>query len=181
EARMAFCEDPNADRGGYILYPDLGVFEIVDPDGDEVLPDDADGELVYTPLDGRGTVVLRYRTGDLVKGGIRYENVPRLGGWVPILSPDISRVSNIHQMDLKKVKGTLVNLNDLATVLSDLAEVEEWQVEIRKKDGDPYEVDELVVVVALKEGRSVDAEEFREYLRRTILMRCEVQPNEVLI
>ncbi len=181
EARMAFCEDPNAERGGYVLYPDLGVFEIVDPETDEVLPDDADGELVYTPFDGRGTVVLRYRTGDLVKGGIRYENVPRLGGWVPILSPDISRVSNIHQMDLKKVKGTLVNLNDLATLLSDLPEIEEWQVEIRKKDDDPYEVDVLVVVLALKEGKQVDVAEFREHLRRTIQMRCEVQPNEVLI
>lgn len=179
EARMAFCENPHDERGGYILYPDLGVFEIIDPETGEVLPDDSDGELVYTPLDGRGTLVLRYRTGDLVKGGIRYENVPRLGGWVPILSSDISRVSNIREMDLKKVKGTLVNLNDLATFLSDLPEIEEWQVEIRKKDDDPYEVDELILVVALADDQSADTAAIAERLRSTIQMRCEVQPNDV--
>lgn len=181
EARMAFAESPHDQAGGYHLYPDLGLFEIVDPDTGEVLPDDADGELVYTPLDGRGTVVIRYRTGDLVRGGIRIENVPGLGGYLPILSPDISRVSNIRRMDLKKVKGTLVNLNELSSLLSGMSEIEEWQVEIRKKDNDPYEVDQLIVILALKEGAETVEEEFREFLRKKVQLRCEVQPNEILI
>lgn len=181
EARMAFAESPHREGGGYHLYPDLGVFEIIDPKTLEVLPQDADGELVYTPLDGRGTVVLRYRTGDLVKGGITWENVPRLGGWLPILSSDISRVSNIREMDLRKVKGTLVNLNDLAALLSDMPELEEWQVEIKKKDDDPYEVDQLVVTIALRERLVADPEAFREQLAAQIKHRCEVTPNEIRI
>ncbi len=180
EARMAFSESPHNPGGGYHLYPDLGVFEIIDPDTGEVLPNDADGELVYTPLDGRGTVVIRYRTGDLVKGGMRIEHVPLLGGYLPILSSNITRVSNIREMDLKKVKGTLVNLNELSSLLSDAPEIEEWQVEIRKKDDDPYEVDQLVVVIALKEGTSVSSD-FAAGLGRRIQMRCEIQPNEVRI
>jgi phenylacetate-CoA ligase len=181
EARMAFAESPFVEGGGYCLYPDLGVFEIVDPKTGEVLPDDADGELVYTPIDGRGSIVLRYRTGDLVKGGIRARNVPQLGGWLPILSPNISRVSNIREMDLKKVKGTLVDLNDLAALLSDLAEIEEWQVEIRKKDDDPYEVDELVIAVALREGRVASIDAFRDELTEKVKLRCELAPNAIVV
>ena len=36
-------------------------------------------------------------------------------------------------------------------------------------------------MLALKEGKAVDEAEFREHLRRTIQMRCEVQPNEVVL
>ncbi len=181
EARMAFAESPYVEGGGYVLYPDLGVFEIVDPTTGEKLPDDADGELVYTPLDGRGTIVIRYRTGDLVKGGIRPRFIKELGGWLPILSPNISRVSNIREMDLKKVKGTLIDLNDLAALLSGLPEIEEWQVEIRKKDGDPYEVDELVISIALRDGKVTSVQGFKDRLAELIQLQCEVQPNEICI
>lgn len=181
EARMAFAESPYVEGGGYCLYPDLGVFEIIDPQTGEVLPDDADGELVYTPLDGRGTVVIRYRTGDLVKGGIRPRFVKELGGWLPVLSSNISRVSNIREMDLKKVKGTLVDLNDLASLLSGMAEIEEWQVEIRKKDNDPYEVDELVITVALREGQVSSLAEFEEKLTEQVKLRCELAPNAIVV
>ena len=183
EARMAFAEssgDPEGE-GGYHLYPDLGVFEIIDPETGEVLPQDADGELVYTPVDGRGTVVVRYRTGDLVRGGIRLRKVPRLGGYLPVLSNNITRVSNIRRMDLKKVKGTLVNLNDLSSLLSDMAEIEEWQVEIRKKDDDPYEVDQLSIIVALRDGAVSSRAEFLEYLERKVRMTCELHPNEIRV
>ncbi len=181
EARMAFSESPHSASGGYHLYPDLGVFEIVDPETGAVLPDDADGELVYTPLDGRGTVVLRYRTGDLVRGGIRYQRIDALGGFLPVLSPEITRVSNIREMNLKKVKGTLINLNELSSVLSGEHEVEEWQVEIRKKDDDPYEVDELAVLVAVKDGAARDEAAFKEALAAKIQLACEIQPNEIRV
>jgi len=181
EARMAFAERPTANSSGYHLYPDLGVFEIVDPDTGEQLPDDADGELVYTPLDGRGTVVLRYRTGDLVRGGIRIENIPELGGYLPVLSSDIVRVSNIRAMDLKKVKGTLVDLNEISHLLGDMPAVEEWQVEIRKRDDDPYEVDQVHVCVALKDGMNIDRAKFSEDLAQRMMLSCEIQPNEVRI
>jgi phenylacetate-CoA ligase len=181
EARMAFAESPYVPGGGYVLSPDLGVFEIVDPVSGERLPDDADGELVYTPVDGRGTVVLRYRTGDLVKGGIVPRFVKELGGWLPVLSPDISRASNIREMDLRKVKGTLIDFNDLSTLLSGMPEIEEWQVVIRKKDDDPYEVDEMAVYVATREGLVTSNREFQAKLADEIRLRCEVQPNEIEI
>ncbi|MCA8970701.1 MAG: phenylacetate--CoA ligase family protein, partial [Planctomycetes bacterium] len=85
EARMAFAECPTPDgtSSGYHVFPDFGIFEIIDPVTGEVLPDEADGELVYTPLQGRGTTVFRYRTGDLVQGGMRDGPCPYCGRTLP--------------------------------------------------------------------------------------------------
>jgi phenylacetate-coenzyme A ligase PaaK-like adenylate-forming protein len=66
EARMAWgeCPTPPGEESGYHLFPDLGIFEVIDPETGEVKGEGEPGELVYTPLDARGTVVMRYRTGD---------------------------------------------------------------------------------------------------------------------
>src|SRR3989338_7534732 len=47
------------EESGYHLYPDMEFIEIVDPQGNRVL-DGQTGEIVYTGLDFRGTVFLRY-------------------------------------------------------------------------------------------------------------------------
>jgi len=49
-------------------YPDKEIFEIIDPATGEVKDDAQDGEIVYTSLDSRASVVLRYRTGILLSG-----------------------------------------------------------------------------------------------------------------
>jgi len=46
----------------------------------EVKGEGQPGELVYTPLDARGTVVLRYRTGDYVDSGITWKRVRIVAG-----------------------------------------------------------------------------------------------------
>ena len=82
EAKMAWAECPGAGDaapGSYHLYPDLGIFEVINPKTGEALPPGHSGELVFTPLDARGTVVLRYRTGDFIDGGLVYEPCPRCG------------------------------------------------------------------------------------------------------
>ncbi len=52
EARSAFSECPAAhdQTPGYHLYPDLGLFEVIDPVSGKVLGEGETGELVYTPL-----------------------------------------------------------------------------------------------------------------------------------
>ncbi|MEZ5990130.1 MAG: AMP-binding protein [Planctomycetota bacterium] len=181
EARMAFAECPATDGGssGYHLLPDRGIFELVDPATGAVLPADADGELVYTPLTGRGTTVFRYRTGDLVEGGIRWDPCPHCGRTLPRIGSRLHRASSYKSLALKKIKGTLVNLEEIGQVLADDLAVEEWQVEIRKKDDDPLEVDELVLLVALRPGAAAD--EVRDRLRRLVMARTEVSPNEVRV
>ena len=179
EARMAFAECPTEDGtySGYHLYPDLAVFEVIDPKTGERLPDDADGELVFTPLTGRGSTVLRYRTGDLVRGGIRWEPCAHCGRTLPRISSDLTRESSLTDLQLLKVKGTLVNLEDCAQILADMPEVEEWQIELQKKDNDPLEVDEIVVHLALRGDGDREATVAR--IRDAFKGRIEVTPNRV--
>ena len=153
----AFTEGKTAwiqchEKSGYHLYPDLEYFEVIDKDGKRV-KDGEPGELVYTSLGWRGSIVLRYRTGDMTQG-IDYEPCPHCGKTVPRISMDIQRNSEIKEFHLTKVKGELVNLNQFYPVLSGIPEIEEWQVEIRKHNNDPYDIDEMVIYLAPKAGVS---------------------------
>ncbi|MBL8725294.1 MAG: AMP-binding protein [Planctomycetes bacterium] len=179
EARMAFAECPTADNAytGYHLYPDLAVFEVVDPATGEVLPEGSDGELVFTPLQARASTVFRYRTGDLVRGGLSWQPCPHCGRTVPRISSDLVRESSVKDLQLVKLKGTLVNLEDCAVVLGGMPEIDEWQIELRKKDGDPLEVDELVVRLALRSGQDQERTALR--VRDAFKSRLEVAPNQV--
>ena len=179
EARMAFAECPTPDNAytGYHLYPDLAIFEVIDPKTGEVVPDGQDGELVFTPLQARASTVFRYRTGDLVRGGLRWDPCPHCGRTVPRISSDLTRESSLKDLQLLKVKGTLVNLEDCAMLLGNMKEVEEWQIELRKKDDDPLEVDELVVHLAVRQGCAEATAEAN--VREAFKSRLEVMPNHV--
>lgn len=179
EARSAWAECPTAIdvSSGYHTYPDKEVFEIIDPDTLEVMGEGEDGEIVYTCIDGRGSCVLRYRTGDFVKGGIVYSPCPHCGRAVPRISSDISRASNIKNIQISKIKGTLVNINDLERILDGREDIDEWQIEIRKKDNDPYEIDELVLYVSLL--GDIDKGEFRRRLNDELFPITDVSFNEI--
>jgi len=179
EARMAFAECPTPDNAftGYHLYPDMAVFEVIDPKTGELVPEGHDGELVFTPLQARASTVFRYRTGDRVRGGLCWDPCPHCGRTVPRISSDLTRESSVKDLQLLKVKGTLVNLEDCAMLLGAMPEVEEWQIELRKKDGDPLEVDELVVHLAVKDG--CVHETAAKQVRDAFKSRLEVSPNHV--
>lgn len=83
EAKTGWAEC--APGTGYHTNPDLDFLEIVDPAGGERLAPGATGELVITHLDARGTFLLRYRTGDVIEGGLTAEPCPVCGRTVPRL------------------------------------------------------------------------------------------------
>jgi phenylacetate-coenzyme A ligase PaaK-like adenylate-forming protein len=181
EAKMAWAECPYpADQpsGGYHLYPDLGLFEIIDPRTGAVLPPGQPGELVFTPLDARGSVVLRYRTGDYIDGGLTYEPCPHCGRTVPRLVGKISRSSEFKAMQLDKIKGTLVDFNELEHVLDDAPHVGAWQLEIRKLNDDPLELDELVLHV--HKVSDAEEEKVRHELGTRFAARTEIHPNRII-
>jgi phenylacetate-coenzyme A ligase PaaK-like adenylate-forming protein len=180
EAKMALAECP---RGidqpscGYHLYPDLGIFEVIDPKTDAVLPPETPGELVFTPLDARGTVVLRYRTGDLIDGGLTYARCPNCGRCAPRLVGNISRRAEIREMRIDKIKGTLVDFNELEHVLDDCAQVGAWQIELRKRNNDPLELDELILHVAKHNG--IAESQLVRTLNERFVARAEIHPNRI--
>jgi len=161
-----------AEDTGYHTYPDLDFWEVVDEDGNRVRDGDP-GELVYTSLAWCGTTVLRYRTGDITKG-ISYDACPNCGKTVPRIHPDIQRKTEFREFHLTKVKGELVNLNAFYPILSGTKQIEEWQVQIKKKNNDPFEVDEIVVVVAMKRGAQLNT--IAEALKKQIVAEAGVTP-----
>jgi len=181
EAKMAWAEcppPPGQPPSGYHLYPDLGIVEVVDPHTGVPVPNGQPGEIVFTPLDARGTVVLRYRTGDYLEGGLRYEPCPYCHRVVPRLAGRISRSSEIREMNLDKLKGTLVDFNELEHVLDDAPHIGAWQLELRKVKDDPHELDEIILHVNKINGADDGA------LRRELSERChrytDVHPNRIL-
>jgi len=179
EARSAFSECPasHSDSPGYHLYPDLGLFEVIDPTSGKLLGEGETGELVYTPLHGHGTVVCRYRTGDLAVGGITWEPCPWCKRTVPRIPSELRRASDQKDVNLTKIKGTLVDLSHIGTVVSGIEEVEEWQVVLKKIHDDPHELDEFVLRLSIKQG--VDREFSEKHVRQLIVDATEVAPNRI--
>jgi phenylacetate-coenzyme A ligase PaaK-like adenylate-forming protein len=180
EAKMAWAECPfphDQPSGGYHLHPDLGILEVIDPKTGATLPNGQPGELVFTPLAARGSVVLRYRTGDFIDGGLTYEPCPYCRRSLPRLLGNISRGSEVKEMTFDKIKGTLVDFNELEHVLDDAPEIGAWQVELRKVNDDPLELDEIILHVQKING--ADEAQLARELNTRCVTRLEIHPNRI--
>jgi phenylacetate-CoA ligase len=180
EAKMAWPECPTMPHegaSGFHLYPDLGIIELINPKTGEVVPDGSPGEIVYTSLDARGTTVLRYRTGDIAEGGITWDMCPHCGRHCPRLIGPISRVSEVRSLSLDKLKGTLVDFNMLEHLLDDQRGVAAWQIELRKRNDDPLECDEVLLHVTPDDA--VSESTLREHLNRRFQEVTELKPNAI--
>jgi phenylacetate-coenzyme A ligase PaaK-like adenylate-forming protein len=181
EAKLAWAECPfphDQPPGGYHLYADLGIVEIIDPGTGAPVPPEQPGEIVFTPLDARGSVVLRYRTGDFTDGGLTYEPCPHCGRSLPRLVGNISRGSEVRQMSFDKIKGTLVDFNELEHVLDDAPNIGAWQIELRKVNDDPLELDELILHVQKLNG--ADELQLGRELKDRCVSHLEIHPNRIV-
>ncbi len=174
----AECTPPDHDTSyGFHTYPDLEIFECVDPESGEPVGEGQRGELVYTAIDGRGSCVLRYKGGDIADGGIVCDPCPGCGRVVPRISTTLSRRSDISEFQLTKIRGTLVDLNNFLPCMASMDDVVEWQVVVRKKDDDPLGLDEIVLSVALRNG--VDPETAKRAIAGKLMSEMEIAPNVI--
>jgi phenylacetate-coenzyme A ligase PaaK-like adenylate-forming protein len=183
EAKTAWgeCQKNNPEDEkcyGYHTYPDLEFLECINPKTGERVKEGEEGEIVYTALDWRGTVVLRYRTGDVATQGIFYHPCPNCKRTVPRVSPDIKRSSEYKEFNLTKIKGTLVDMNAFFPILMGHPDILEWQLEIRKKDDDPFGLDEMWLYIAAKEG--VNQENLKKEIEKKIITETEIAPNRII-
>jgi phenylacetate-coenzyme A ligase PaaK-like adenylate-forming protein len=180
EAKLAWSEcpfTPGHKPPGYHLYPDMGIMEVIDPENGTVQPEGRGGEIVWTPLEARGTVVLRYRTGDFIENGITYEPCECCGRRMPRLMGKISRVSDFRSMRFQKVKGTVIDFNELEHVLDDVRGVGSWQIELRKANDDPLEIDEIVLHLS-RTGDSTEAG-LTTAISHLLQAHFEIRPNRI--
>jgi phenylacetate-coenzyme A ligase PaaK-like adenylate-forming protein len=181
EAKLAWAEcpfTPGHTPPGYHLFPDLGIFEVIDPETGKVQPDGTGGELVYTPLEQRGTVILRYRTGDHIEHGLSYEPCPYCGRRMPRLVGRISRVSDFRSMRFQKIKGTIIDFNELEHALDDVRGIGSWQLELRKANNDPLDLDEIHLHVT--RASDLPEETLLSSISNMLHSQFEVRPNKIL-
>lgn len=180
EAKVAWTEclpnDPDK-SSGFHLYPDMAFIEIIDPDTGERVPDEHPGEIVITPLDARGSVLLRYRTGDLIEGGITYKPCPHCGRTCPRLLGKISRVSDVKRLHIDKLKGSLVDFNALENLLDDTDDLGAWQLEIRKRNDDPLATDVIIVHAVATDG---DTRGLRATIEKRFRQTTEFSPDDIV-
>lgn len=181
EAKLAWSEcqfPPGQPHSGYHTFPDLGIFEVIDPATGKVQPDGVGGEIVWTPLSQRGTVVLRYRTGDHIEHGQTYERCPYCGKTAPRLMGRISRVSDFRALRFQKIKGTIIDFNELEHALDDLRGIGSWQIELRKVRDDPLELDEIHLHVTKAGADSDDVLSMQ--LSNMLHSHFEIRPNRIV-
>ncbi|MBG30430.1 MAG: phenylacetate--CoA ligase [Opitutae bacterium] len=180
EAKLAWPEcshDPAKESTGYHVSPDLGIVEIVDPETGWPVPDGHPGEIVFTPLKARGSVVLRYRTGDLTEGGLVRDTCPCCGRTVPRITGKISRVSQHLSVNMEKLKGTLVDFNEIEHFLDDLEGVGSWQLELSKANNDPLDLDELTLRICPESG--LDNRSLANEICESFEQAMELRPNRI--
>ncbi len=179
EMKYAWGDCGEEESCGYHTCPDMEIIEVIDPETGQALSPGQTGELVVTNLDARGSVVLRYRTGDILEGGYTLERCPCCGRTMPRISPRINRRSVVKEFALAKVKGNLVNLNTLAALLNDNVDVLEWQIEIRKRNDDPEDIDEVAVFACPTSVGEVAG--LRERIVEDVRTSLEFTPDRVVL
>jgi phenylacetate-coenzyme A ligase PaaK-like adenylate-forming protein len=165
EAKAGWAEcEPGC---GYHTNPDHTLVEIVDPETGASKPDGEAGEVVVTNLDARGTVLLRFRTGDIATGGLTHEPCPHCKRTVPRLLGDIEQ-KHLYFTLQGRDGGLAFNGNALAGFMIGREDVLQWYAEIVAKD----KAESLRLVVKAVKGS--DERETVASLEREIRERFKV-------
>lgn len=172
EISTVLCEcHPEGGGGFHNPAPDLFFLEVVDDRTGKRLPHGETGYLAVTHLNRRGTVLLRYLTGDIV--ALSEEPCPHCGRRTQRIVTQPYRKS-----ELIKFKGTLINPKPLMAALSDIREIGEFQIVFtRESPEDPLSTDHLQIRVATRG----DPEKVRTLVRAVTLQAIEMRPEVLFV
>jgi phenylacetate-coenzyme A ligase PaaK-like adenylate-forming protein len=167
---MECCEG-----SGIHLNPRFYYWELLHPETREPVPEGEPGVLVFSHVGWRGTVLTRYWTGDLIKGGFRWTRCEKCGYTFPRVFPPICRA----EKDFTKIKGTRVDLSSLIEAIRDTPGVRNFQVSLETENGEAqFARDVLAVHVVADHGR--DHHELEEQIRLRVKFYTEVTPDRVV-
>ncbi len=161
------------ERGGkHQAVPDQFYFEVVDVETGDPMPDGREGALLVSHLNRRGTVMLRYMTGDVV--AVTNEACPDCGRTEPRFLGTPYRIDG-----LIKVKGTLVNPSAIHERLSSYLGrgIAEYQIVATRVDPkDPFSPDTILVRAACHQDvRETMAPRIKTAVSRHVEITPEVE------
>jgi phenylacetate-coenzyme A ligase PaaK-like adenylate-forming protein len=158
---------------GIHLNPRFYYWELLDPQTREPVGEGEPGVLVFSHIGWRGTVLTRYWTGDLIKGGFRWTRCEHCGYTFPRVFPPICRA----EKDFTKIKGTRVDLSNLIEAVRDTPGVRNFQIFLDTENGQAeFERDVLSVHLVVEAGR--DRQQLEETLRDRVKFYTEVTPDK---
>lgn len=173
EMKWAFLEC--CEGSGIHLHPRFHYWELLHPETRQPVPEGEPGVLVFSHIDWRGTVLIRYWTGDLIKGGLRYERCPHCGYTFPRIFPPICRA----EKDFTKLKGSRVDLSNLVETVRATPGVRNFQVLLESEQPvQPGSRDVLTIHVYAEPG--TDRERLNAELAHRVKMNTEVTPDHVV-
>ncbi|MFH1540232.1 MAG: AMP-binding protein, partial [bacterium] len=172
EMKWAFSEC--FEETGIHLNPKFFFWEILDKDTKKPVPDGGEGVLVFSHIGWRGSSFVRYWTGDLICGGVRWERCSYCKKTFPILRGPVMRAAK----DFTKIKGTRVSLLDLVSSVRDVEGVSSFQMFLEKENpDDEFSRDIIKVRVAAKAG--VDEKQLEGRIRTSVKQTTEVTPDRI--
>ncbi len=156
--------------------PEYFFAEILHPQTREPVPWGEPGVLVWSHIDWRGTVILRYWTGDYISGGMVWGTCPHCRLTIPRLVTPIWRA----ERDFTRIRGARVEYVALQDAVRGVAGVQTYQIVIGTDD--PAEAasrDRLDVTVAAAPGS--DTVVLANAVRDAVKRQVEVLPDSVTV
>jgi phenylacetate-coenzyme A ligase PaaK-like adenylate-forming protein len=136
---------------GIHLNPKYYYWELLHPESLRPVEPGEPGVLVFSHVGWRGTTLIRYWTGDLIKGGMRWDRCPHCGYTFPRIFPPICRADK----DFTKIKGTRVDLSLLIETVRDTAGVRRFQIVLENENREEeFSRDVVAVHVVAEPGAS---------------------------
>ncbi len=172
EMKWTFVEC--AEGSGLHANPKYFYCELLHPETREPVAPGEPGVLVFSHIGWRGTVLIRFWTGDLIKGGMRWERCGHCGYTFPRLYPPICRA----EKDFTKLKGTRVDLSLLVEVVRDTPGVRQFQITLESEsDGKQFSRDVLAIQVVPERGSAVS--DIQERVHGRVKTFTEVSPDRI--
>jgi phenylacetate-coenzyme A ligase PaaK-like adenylate-forming protein len=164
-----------AEGSGMHLNPKYFYWEVLHPETREPVGPGEPGVLAFSHVGWRGTVLVRYWTGDLVKGGARWDRCGHCGYTFPRIFSPICRADH----DFTKLKGTRVDLANLIECVRDTPGVRQFQILLEREDAtDEFSRDVLAIHVAPDAGHTQS--DLARRLTQRVKELNEVSPDRIL-
>jgi phenylacetate-coenzyme A ligase PaaK-like adenylate-forming protein len=163
------------DGSGMHLNPKYFFCELLHPQTREPVAPGEPGVLVFSHIGWRGTALIRFWTGDLIKGGARWDRCSCCGYMFPRIYPPICRA----EKDFTKLKGARVDLSLLVETVRETPGVRQFQIILENESsGDAFSRDVLSIHAVAESGSTAAALE--ERLRERLKTYTEVSPDRVI-